>query len=798
MKSFGHNNKISHRSFMFLFFNLLLLLCAQIFCGILSVSSFEKVYVDSLTGIYLIPARTVRRSIENGLRLGKRLERFYGLERLLKAVKVKARDISGAIVVDSEGKVISQIVNPGVGIPPLDFSLTSKNGSDEVFVRKKYQDYFWIFVPLHYRSEKVVGMAGVSFPASIVHKKLKYLIRIQLILLGIVFGTGALLFSIIYLLTKKPFDVEPSSGQIPKRHLIHTLLLFMIVQCVYAGFSMWQFKKLYMEISRDKALRLGRDVQLDVENLLNKGLSLKKMKNMDKWIGYLLEAAPEVDHIAVTDASLNLLYIAGDTEHFKGLEKVPVSSEFEIRLPLTGQNQLRGLLIIHLSRDRLRKVLWSLILDIITIIGISFLFVFELLVFYRVVLFKKFIGVSDLPAKLSFWLRPLAFIFMFAMDLPLSFIPLQMKELYQPLWGLPKELVLGLPISAEMSMAGIAVLTSGILIDRIGWRSPCLLGFAIVALGNILSGRSITPLEFVSARAVVGIGYGLSWMSFQGYVFTHLPQDKQGRGIAQITAGVLAGSLCGAAVGGILAERVGFAPVFYASTLCITMAIITLAVFYPDTYFKEVSQKAGENNKKEVGSLWAFFKDPSILGLGLFFSFPTALCTVGFLYYAIPLYLNALKVSQSTIGRTLMLYGVCLIYFGPLLGRYVDKSKDKGPFLMLSGLIGGGALALFYWWHGLLVAVISVFLFGLATSIGYSAEAAYAISLPVVRKIGVNRSMALLRTLQRSGQVIGPIMVGTLSAVTGGNTALGIVVIGWGYLFLILLFTLSWIIKPVK
>jgi len=798
MKSLSNNNKTPQRSFMFLFFNLLLLLCAQIFCGVLSVSSFEKVYVDSLTGIYLIPARTIQRSIENGLRLGKSLEHFYGLERLLKAVKVKAHDLSGTIVVNSEGKIIAQVINPGVGVPPLNFSLARKSGSDEAFVRKKYQEYFWIFVPLHYKGKKIVGIAGVSFPVSIVNKKLKYFVKIHLILLGVIFGAGVLLFSVIYSLTEKSFEIDLSSGQTLKKHLIHTLLLFMIVQCAYAGFSMWQFKKLYMEISRDKALRLGHDVQADVENLLDKGISLRKMRNMDKWIGYLLEAAPEVDHIAVIDASLNLLYVAGNTKHFNGFEKAPVSSEFEIRLPLTGQNQLRGLLIIHLSRDRLHKVLWALILDIITVIGISFLFVFELLVLYKVVLFKKFIGIADLPAKLPSWLRPLAFIFMFATDLPLSFIPLQMKKLYQPLWDLPKELVLGLPISAEMSMAGIAVLISGILIDRIGWRFPCLLGFAIVALGNILSGRSMTPLEFILARAVVGIGYGLSWMSFQGYVFTHLPQDKQGQGIAQVTAGVIAGSLCGAAVGGILAERIGFAPVFYASTLCITMAIITLAVFYHDTYFTKVSQKTGENNKEEVGSLWAFFKDPSMLGLGLFFSFPTAICTVGFLYYAIPLYLNALKVSQSTIGRTLMLYGVCLIYFGPLLGRYVDKLKDKGPFLMLSGLIGGGALALFYWWQGLLVAVIAVFLFGLATSIGYSAEAAYATSLPVVRKIGINRSMALLRTLQRSGQVIGPIMVGALSAVTGGNTDLGIVIIGWGYLFFILLFALSWIIKPVK
>jgi hypothetical protein len=54
----------------------------------------------------------------------------------------------------------------------------------------------------------------------------------------------------------------------------------------------------------------------------------------------------------------------------------------------------------------------------------------------------------------------LVFFMLFAMDMSISFIPLRMAELV-PTGSLSRDMLLGLPISAEMGMTGLSVLLAG-------------------------------------------------------------------------------------------------------------------------------------------------------------------------------------------------------------------------------------------------------------------------------------------------------------------------------------------------
>ncbi len=805
MESKNKNYTYRKEVWTFICWNLLLLLCAQIFCALLSISSFKKLYIDSLTTTYTVPAKAVQYGIENGLKLGKSIKDFYGLEKLVSIVKATVPDLAEIVVTDHAGKILAKTKNSNILVPSLRFHKFDK--STQTLLRIKTSSCYWIFVPVKNPGGRINAFVGVSFPAFVVNEKVNKLVKKHILSLFIVFSSGVILFILCFfgsrMVSKEDLCELGSIVEInlKTRNLFIIIFIFLFIQCVYGVVSVRYVRKFYIESSRNKAAKLGRNIQINIEKLLNKGVALNKMKNMDKWIAGFLDESPEVECIAVLDSSLSLLHIAVRDGFTKNKFRLIVPRELEIRLPLTGNNKMQGLIVIHISRQRLHSILKKLIVDIITTIGISFMFVFELIIFYRLTLLKKLARVATHTIYLPSLLRPLAFAFMFANDLALSFIPLYAENLYRPLWNLPKEFVIGLPISAEMLAAGISILIAGILIDRIGWRRPCLIGFAIVAIGDILSGYSHRPLVFILARAIVGVGYGLSWMAFQGYVFANLPHEKHGRGIAQVTAGVLAGSLCGAVIGGMIAERVGFSVTFYLSALFMVFVIVVLAAFYPDVEKQNATLAQNYfvfSKERSSESVWAFFKNPATVGLGFFFSMPTALCTVGFLYYAVPIYLSQLKISPSTIGRTFVLYGVCLVYVSPYLSKFIDRSKEKGLFLILSGLIGGIALTLFYWLSGFEVALLGVLLLGLATAVGHSAEASYVASLPVVKGIGINRSMALLRTLQRLGQVLGPATVGMLSAMNDGGISQGIVFMGWGYLVFIFIFALSWLFKMNK
>src|SRR3546814_8845008 len=67
---------------------------------------------------------------------------------------------------------------------------------------------------------------------------------------------------------------------------------------------------------------------------------------------------------------------------------------------------------------------------------------------------------------------------------------------------------------------------------------------------------------------------------------------------------------------------------------------------------------------------------------------PFSIAQVGLLTYALPLYMDAHGAGSASVGRILMLYGFCVIYFGPWMGRVADRSAYKKNWIVLGGLVG--------------------------------------------------------------------------------------------------------------
>src|SRR3546814_1581940 len=62
---------------------------------------------------------------------------------------------------------------------------------------------------------------------------------------------------------------------------------------------------------------------------------------------------------------------------------------------------------------------------------------------------------------------------------------------------------------------------------------------------------------------------------------------------------------------------------------------------------------------------------------------PFSIAQVGLLTYALPLYMDAHGAGSASVGRILMLYGFCVIYFGPWMGRVADRSAYKKNWIVL-------------------------------------------------------------------------------------------------------------------
>ena len=150
-------------------------------------------------------------------------------------------------------------------------------------------------------------------------------------------------------------------------------------------------------------------------------------------------------------------------------EKFSVSEKLN-GLKLKNGSDVTATILIS-KQDVFRNSVTLLIAGI-TILLITILVMVECLLLYLHMLGK---GRSKKNRSQRYelgFVRPAMFLFLFAIDLSMSFLPLHMQSFDAELFGLSRDIVLGLPISAEFLCVGIFLLVAGVWMDRRGWHEP--------------------------------------------------------------------------------------------------------------------------------------------------------------------------------------------------------------------------------------------------------------------------------------------------------------------------------------
>ena len=93
------------------------------------------------------------------------------------------------------------------------------------------------------------------------------------------------------------------------------------------------------------------------------------------------------------------------------------------------------------------------------------------------------------------------------------------------------------------------------------------------------------------------------------------------------------------------------------------------------------------------------------VGLAVFAAIPAKIILTGFLFYAVPLYLSRLGVSQAETGRIMMLYSLVIVFAGPWLSRFSDRN-GYGRWMVFAGTLGAG-LAMMILWGGRTISASS-------------------------------------------------------------------------------------------
>ncbi|MFW5908004.1 MAG: MFS transporter [Desulfosalsimonas sp.] len=394
-------------------------------------------------------------------------------------------------------------------------------------------------------------------------------------------------------------------------------------------------------------------------------------------------------------------------------------------------------------------------------------------------------------------IRPLVFLFIMADGFSLSFFPMFVDSMYEPFLGLSREMIVSLPMSAFMLVLAISMPLAGELTDSRGWYRPLVLGLVVNAAGHVLTAMAQDITQLVAFRVLAAIGFGIVFMSCQRFVIDNTSPRSRAMGMSRFLAAFFSGDICGIVTGGMLAERIGYAPVFYISALFSGLALIFLFIVFRGS-FRPLPPKASSDAGLPFSGfqLVKVFKDMEFSALVWLQAIPAKLALVGFLFFFVPLYLNSIEALQSNIGRVIMCYSICIIFIGPMVSYLFPGEHLRKYLVGAGGLITAFAMLSFTFTAGLLPLVIIVIMLGIAQSLSVPSQAAIISETRAVKQIGAGTGMGIYRFWERAGNVTGPLLMAFLIARLGYEDS----VVALGYIILVcsLLYLGAVVVKPKK
>lgn len=370
------------------------------------------------------------------------------------------------------------------------------------------------------------------------------------------------------------------------------------------------------------------------------------------------------------------------------------------------------------------------------------------------------------------------FILLIGISFVMPFIPLYIQELGVKDFASTARwsgLIFGVPFLFSALCAPIW----GTIGDLYG-RKPLIL-LTMLADSVILTLMSSVKnvYQLFVLRILLGI-LGGSVGPVMALVSTSVPREKLGSSLGFLQTSMMAGGIVGPFIGGVLADMMGYRPLFkITGALALTSA--TLVAF-----FVKEKRGGGEEKKTSYGlraNLSFFFHSKELLAIAL--SIFIMQYGVMLVEPVLPLFISSLGVKKEVLstvtGAIFASTGVVNIFATPLWGRRADRKGYKSTLVICILCASICYIPQAFVKNAIQLAFLRVVLGIFSSGIFPATQAIISANVPEERRggiLGMTNSVGLLAGL------VGP--------TTGGILA-GIIGIRLSFIFTFALVFLSWL-----
>ena len=364
-------------------------------------------------------------------------------------------------------------------------------------------------------------------------------------------------------------------------------------------------------------------------------------------------------------------------------------------------------------------------------------------------------------------IRPLSFILLVADFMQNSFTPIYVTKIYEPIFNLPAEIGIAIPLSAEVCTTAIFAWLGGSLKTKLGLKKLLFSGATISLLGFLICGILPNVIVFTIGKAVIGIGMGFVHVALLTFISEADNEKILSDGYAYYFASYFAAINIGCVIGGSLANFVGQRQVYFVAAATI-LGGIALGLYLLKNVALNISPKVSKTEQSKI-SIGKFLINPKIISF-FFFIFIPYLVMSYFLYYFFPLFADQNNITTTRIAQAFLLNGIFVVYLGPLLAPKLEKLFSKKINMIIGSLLSVVALGLFALKPSLTTAIIALIILGVADSFTFTAQNIYYNTLEIVNKFGISKANGIKNTFENIAYVMAPAIFGIamLSGISYG------------------------------
>ena len=344
---------------------------------------------------------------------------------------------------------------------------------------------------------------------------------------------------------------------------------------------------------------------------------------------------------------------------------------------------------------------------------------------------------------------------MLSMSLLSTVIPLFARELGA------SGVVIGFTVAGYWVSRILLEIPSGLISQRFGYFRSMVAGLGLNVVGALLSALARDPVQFVLARALMGIGAPLFFAVATTFVLNLFDAERRGSAMGIFQGIEFGGTILGSAFSGYLAAMFDFRTSFLVSAGLILLSMVPLVLL---PHIREESGRMVAGSSLSFSDIRAVIRNRNLLIVSSA-TFAEFVMSVGILMTIFPLFaVESLGISLTDVGLLMGSRSVGFVLAMFTMGTISDRVGRKP--VMLFGL---GATAVLIASLGFVSSFwgIAAVIFVLGISTGAIWIVSPVLAAEAVEPDQRGAAIGTYRTFFDLGSILGPIVMAAVFEAYG-------------------------------